>query len=127
MNPLSRIALVPACAALAACSASTPVQVVCPGEVRPSVLVNVVDAETSASVSLEASGTWTSGTLADSLRHVQVDGGLVMLAAFGPPGRYVVRVARPGRVDWVHAGFIVPEGACGPEAAELTATHALAG
>jgi hypothetical protein len=112
------------CAALAACSDMTT-QVLCPDRASPAVLVNVVDPSSNLSVSAEASGTWSSGTRTDSLVHVpNPASGEIMLAAYGPPGVYDVRVARPGHADWIRGGIQVAQGVCGPASAELTAQHA---
>jgi len=120
---MKRLALAPLLLFSAACS-DVSTQVVCSGTVRPSVMVNVVDPASNTSVSREASGTWSTGTLGDSLRHVQGEGGDVLLAAFGPSGTYLVRVARPGHADWIRGDVVVQKGVCGPEPAALTAQHA---
>jgi hypothetical protein len=116
--------LVPAllCLALGACS-DTALSLVCPGQVRPSLLVNVVDSASGESVTAEARGWWTTGTVTDSLRHLppsNVDGA-VLLAAYGPPGSYDIRVERPGRPDWVRNGVLVVQGTCGPDGEDLVA------
>lgn len=110
-------------AALAACS-DMATQVVCPDRASPAVLVNVVDPSTNTSVSSEASGTWTNGTQRDSLVHVpNTATGEIMLAAYGPPGVYEVRVVRPGHPVWVRGNIVVTQGVCGPQSADLTAVH----
>lgn len=110
------------CLFAGACS-DAAVSVVCPGEPPPSVLVNVVDATSGQSVSHEATGWWTTGTVSDSLRHVQPTNpdGPVRLAAFGPPGTYEVRVVRPGHADWVRSNIVVVQGTCGPDGEDLIA------
>lgn len=110
------------CLALGACD-DTATSVVCPAEPGPSLLISVVDAVSGESVAPEASGWWTSGAVSDSLRHVsaQAQAGVTLLAAYGPPGLYDVRVQRPGRMDWVRTGIQVPPGTCGPVRTELTA------
>lgn len=108
------------CLGLAACSDSAT-SVVCPATPGPSLVVHVVDARSGASVSEQASGWWTSGAMADSLRHLS-SGASVVLAAFGPPGTYQVRVVRPGHADWVADDVVVGRGQCGPARLEFTAT-----
>src|SRR5687767_14409190 len=83
--------------ALAACS-DNALSVVCPGQERPSLLVNVLDSISGESVATESRGWWTMGGVTDSLRHLQPNTaeGAVLLAAYGPPGTYDVRVVRPG-------------------------------
>jgi hypothetical protein len=107
--------------ALVACDDSAT-SVVCPGLAGPSLVVSVVDAQTGLSVTGLASGTWSMGTFSDSLRHYPQPGGDTVLAAFGPPGVYEVRVVRPGHADWVRTGVEVAEGRCGPARADVTAT-----
>jgi hypothetical protein len=108
--------------ALGACSDS-PLSVVCGGGLRPSVLVNVLDSISGQSAAAQARGWWTSGTLTDSLRHVPptTSEGAVMLAAYGPPGLYDVRVEVAGRPEWIASGVVVAEGSCGPDARDLVA------
>ncbi|HVH13680.1 MAG TPA: carboxypeptidase-like regulatory domain-containing protein [Longimicrobium sp.] len=110
---------------LGACSDAATL-LVCPSRPHPSLVVWVVDAETGLSVSEQASGTWRSGDMADSLHHVSTGDGSTVLAAFGPPGTYQVRVLRPGHADWVRDDIVVPPGQCGPARVEFTATHAIA-
>jgi hypothetical protein len=107
---------------LGACSDSA-VSVVCPGAMRPSVLVNVVDSVSRQDVAAQASGVWTMGTLTDSLRHVppSVAGGPVRLGAYGPAGTYEVRVTRPGSPVWIQRNIEVGEGSCGPFTVEFEA------
>jgi hypothetical protein len=110
------------CMALGACD-DTATSLVCPGNSGPSVVVYVLDAQSGRSVVGQASGTWTSGDLSDSLRHVPTASGQdTVLAAFGPAGTYQVRVARPGHTDWVRSDVVVTRGQCGPTQAEFTAT-----
>lgn len=109
------------CITLAACD-DMSTSVVCPGVTGPSVVVSVLDAQTGQSVTAQASGTWTTGALSDSLRHYPEPGGDTVLAAFGPPGTYQVRVVRPGHEDWIASGVQVSEGRCGPARANVTAT-----
>jgi hypothetical protein len=109
------------CITLAACDDSAT-SVVCPGDAGPSVVVSVLDAQTGQSVTAQASGTWTVGTVSDSLRHYPEAGGGMVLAAFGPPGTYEVRVVRPGHEDWIASGIQVSAGQCGPARANVTAT-----
>lgn len=120
MKNFARLALL-LCLFLGACSDSAT-SLVCPGEAGPSVVVNVVDAVSGASVTHQASGTWTSGTRSDSLRHVMQPDSVMVLAAFGPPGIYQVRVVRAGHEDWVSSDVMVPEGRCGPARSNVTAT-----
>jgi hypothetical protein len=107
------------CLGLAACS-DLSTSVVCPADPGPSLVVHVVDAVSGLSVSEQASGSWTSGAMSDSLHHVP-SGDAVVLAAFGPPGMYQVRVVRPGHADWVANDVVVGEGQCGPARFEFTA------
>lgn len=109
------------CLALGACS-DLATNVVCDGALRPSLVVNVVDAVSGTSVASEARGWYTLGTVTDSLRHIQSAAtGEVLLAAFGPPGVYDLRVERPGAPNWVRTGVLVQEGQCGPYSEGLTA------
>jgi hypothetical protein len=121
MKFFARVAPALMCLALGACS-DMSTSVVCPGEAGPAVVVNVVDGLSGASVSRQASGTWTSGTLSDSLRHVVQADSTVVLAAYGPPGVYHVRVVRPGHTEWVSGDLVVTEGRCGPARSLVTAT-----
>jgi hypothetical protein len=99
--------------------------VVCPDRASPALLVNVLDPVTLASVAPQATGRWSTGAMSDSLVHViNPASGQVMLAAYGPPGLYTVRVSRPGLPDWVRGDIMVEEGVCGPRGAELTVQHA---
>ncbi len=121
MKFFTRLAPLLLCFVLGACS-DTATSVVCPGEVGPAVVVNVVDGLSGASVTRQASGTWTSGTRSDSLRHVVQADSTVVLAAYGPPGIYQLRVIRPGHLDWVSGDVVVTEGRCGPARSIVTAT-----
>lgn len=127
MKTFARAAPALLCLALAACD-DAATSVVCPGVAGPSLVVNVVDAFSGQSVTEQASGWWTAGTLSgtitDSLRHVPSDAGdgTTLLAAFGPPGTYQVLVVRPGHEDWVRSDVQVSEGRCGPTRATVTAT-----
>jgi uncharacterized membrane protein YeaQ/YmgE (transglycosylase-associated protein family) len=121
MKNFARLAPILLCLLLGACSDSAT-SVVCPGDLGPAVVVNVVDGLSGASVTQQASGTWTSGTRSDSLRHVVQADSTVVLAAYGPPGIYQVRVVRAGHVDWVSGDVMVPEGRCGPARSNVTAT-----
>jgi hypothetical protein len=116
-------ALLPLCLLLGAC-ADLSTSVVCPGEQGPSLLLEVVDASTGRSVADEASGSWATATVADSLRHVATVEGREFLAAFGPPGVYDVSIVRPGHPAWVRGGITVVEGSCGPMTRQLTAMMA---
>lgn len=108
---------------LGACSDSAPLSVVCPGMTRPSVLVSVVDSVSREPLSVQATGSWITGTLADSLRHVPGDaqGQPPRLAAYGPAGTYEVRVLRPGSLPWIRRNVEVGQGTCGPYTVELEA------
>lgn len=122
MKIFARPAAALLCLALGACS-DDALSVVCPGAIRPSLLVNVVDSLSGQSIAAEVSGRWSMGTVGDSLRHLQPSTaeGVVLLAAYGPPGAYDVRVARAGHPDWVRRGIVVEEGSCGPDARDLVA------
>lgn len=122
MKNHARLAAALLCLALGAC-ADSALSVVCPGEPRPALLITVLDAKSRASVSLEARGWWTTGAAWDSMRHVPstAEGGGVVLAAFGPPGTYDVRVERLGYAHWSRSGIVVREGACGPSPEEIVA------
>ncbi|HEX6913151.1 MAG TPA: hypothetical protein VF142_22260 [Longimicrobium sp.] len=122
MKTYARPAAALLCLALGACSDSA-LSVVCPGVMRPSLLVNVLDSISGQSAAAQARGWWTSGTRTDSLRHVPptTGEGAVLLAAYGPPGLYDVRVEVAGRPDWIANGIVVTEGSCGPDARDLVA------
>lgn len=122
MKTFARPAAALLCLALGACS-DDAMSVVCPGAIRPSLLVNVLDSISGESVAGEATGRWSMGTVGDSLRHLppSTAEGVVLLAAYGPPGTYDVRVERPGHPDWVRRGIVVSEGSCGPDARDLVA------
>lgn len=113
----------PVCLALGAC-ADLATEVVCPGEQGPSLLLEVVDAETGRSVAAEANGRWSTSTTSDSLRHVATIQGREFLAAYGPPGVYDVVIYRPGRPEWARNDITVGEGNCGPSTRQLTAMMA---
>lgn len=123
MKRFARFAPALLCAALAGCS-DLSTQVVCPDRATPAVVVNVVDPVSNTTVSREATGTWTNGTMRDSMVHVPSQtSGEIVLAAYGPPGVYEVRVSRPGHPDWVRGNIQVGQGLCGPAGPELVATH----
>lgn len=107
---------------LGACSDSA-LSVVCPGEMRPSVLVTVVDSVSRESVAAQAAGVWINGNATDSLRHVPpaFTGGPVRLGAYGPAGTYEVRISRPGSPVWTLRNIEVGEGTCGPFTVEFEA------
>ena len=109
-----------AVAAAGACS-DTAVNAVCPDAASPAVVVRVVDGLTQQRVDLQTTGTWTTGTVGDSLRHLGT-GPERYLAAIGPAGTYTVRVQRPGSAEWTRSGIVVPGATCGPQTQELTAT-----
>lgn len=113
-------AAVAAVAVLGAC-ADAAVNYVCPGAPSPAVIVRVTDGPSQQRVEQLAQGTWSTGTFADSLRHVG-SGADRYLGAFGPAGTYTVRVQRPGSALWERTGVVVANGACGPATQELTAT-----
>lgn len=121
-NSLAPLAVLVPGLLLGACSDSA-LSVVCPGAMRPSVLVNVVDSVSRQDVAAQASGSWTMGAMTDSLRHVppSVTGGPVRLGAFGPAGTYEVRITRPGSPVWVQRNIQVGEGSCGPFTVEFEA------
>lgn len=121
MKIFARLTPLLLCLPLGACSDSST-SVVCPGELGPAVVVNVVDGLSGASVTRQASGTWTSGGRSDSLRHVVQADSTVVLAAYGPPGTYQLRVVRPGHLDWTSGDVVVTEGRCGPARSNVTAT-----
>lgn len=88
--------------------------VVCEGAMVPSVLVNVVDAVRQP---LPAAGTWVSGTMSDSLRHLP--GTAERLAAYGPAGVYALRVQASNGVVWFASNVNVTQGQCGPSTVYL--------
>ena len=119
--------LVPALVAgvLAACS-DLSTSVVCPGEPDPALQIAVLDAATSESITTTAHGTFTVGTLSDSLRHGasralvvpvagQSDspppdpGAASRLHAFGPPGSYQVSVSHDGYASWSTRVQVTPD------------------
>ncbi|HEX8393019.1 MAG TPA: hypothetical protein VF665_11725 [Longimicrobium sp.] len=111
--------LAAACIALplaAGCSDVTTATV-CDNTTVPSVLVSVMN---DARQPVSASGTWTAGTLSDSLRHLPGDS--ARLAAYGPAGVYTVRVQGQGTAPWVATNVYVTAGQCGPATAYLEAT-----
>jgi hypothetical protein len=112
------------CLGLGACS-DLSTSLVCPARSGPSLVVYVMDAQSGRSVAEQASGTWSSGGVTDSLRHQRAESDTLttVLAAFGPAGTYEVRVTRPGHADWVRNDVVVTRGQCGPTRAEFTATH----
>lgn len=91
--------------------------VVCEGAMVPSVLVNVVN---TARQPVPSTGTWISGTLSDSLRHLA--GSTERLAAYGPAGIYTVRVQASGAVPWIANNVNVTQGQCGPSTVYLEVT-----
>jgi hypothetical protein len=94
---------------------------VCPDVASPAIIVRVVDGPTQQRVDMQATGTWATGTLGDSLRHLGA-GTERYLGAIGPAGTYTVRVQRPGSAMWTRSGIMVPGATCGPQTQELTAT-----
>lgn len=90
--------------------------VVCEGAMVPSVLVSVVNASRQP---LPATGTWVSGTMSDSLRHMP--GAVAHLAAYGPAGVYTVRVQPQGAGPWTATNVNVTQGQCGPATVYLEA------
>lgn len=117
------LAAVLACLPLGACAEDSAFSVVCPGVVNPSVVVTVVDSVSGESVVTGAGGSWTTGELSDSLRHLPGGTGTDpgRLAAYGPAGTYEVRVTRPGYPAWVRRNVEVGQGSCGPYTVELEA------
>jgi hypothetical protein len=109
------------CLGLGACS-DLSTSLVCPARSGPSLVVYVLDAQSGLSVSDQASGSWSSGGMSDSLHHWRAEDGSTALAAFGPAGTYQVRVVRPGHADWVREDVVVTRGQCGPARAEFAAT-----
>ena|SRR5687768_1315196 len=110
---------------LAACS-DLSTSLVCPGEPDPALQIAVLDAATSASITTTARGTFTVGTLSDSLRHGasraltvpvagQSDspppdpGAATRLHAFGPPGSYQVSVSHDGYAGWSTSVQVSPD------------------
>jgi hypothetical protein len=86
--------------------------------VAPAVRVTVVDAATGRNVSGGATGSYVSGTVADSLRHHFP----TMLVAYGPAGRYSLVVQHPGYATWGRDDVRVSTGECGElDSAEVTA------
>jgi hypothetical protein len=110
--------------AVGACDDSAT-NVVCPNAATPAVLVRVVDGFTQQRVELQVTGTWSTGAVSDSLRHLGT-GAERYLGAFGPAGTYTVRLQRPGSVAWELGGIVVPDAICGPQTQELTVTLARA-
>ena len=116
-------ALLAACA-VGACDDSAT-NVICPNAATPAVVVRVVDGVTQQRVELQVTGTWTTGAVSDSLRHLGT-GAERYLGAFGPAGTYTVRLQRPGFAAWERGGIVVPDATCGPQTQQLTATLAKA-
>lgn len=119
---MKRPILVALAAAVAASACNDmAVNAVCPDAASPAIIVRVVDGPTQQRVDLQVKGTWATGTLGDSLRHLGT-GTERYLAAIGPAGTYTVRVQRPGSPEWTRSGIVVPGATCGPQTQELTAT-----
>lgn len=81
------------------------------------LLVEVVDDVTGQDLSAGASGSFVSGTRADSLQHT--DG--PVLIGYGSAGRYSVVVQHPGYAPWGADDVHVAAGECGPDTEEITA------
>lgn len=81
------------------------------------VWVSVVDSVTGADLAAGASGTFVTGTFADSLRHHYP----TLLTAYGPAGRYSVMVQHPGYAPWGRDDVRVESDECGLQAAEVVA------
>lgn len=81
------------------------------------VWVSVVDSATSLDLTAGASGTFVTGTFADSLRHDYP----TVLTAYGPAGRYSVVVHHPGYAAWGTDDVRVEVDECGVEAAQVVA------
>jgi hypothetical protein len=114
------LAALAAAAAASACN-DMAVNAVCPDVASPAIVIRVMDGPTQQRVDLQATGTWATGTLGDSLRHLGT-GTERYLGAIGPAGTYTVRVQRPGSAAWTRSGIVVPGATCGPQTQELTAT-----
>lgn len=83
----------------------------------PAVWVSVVDSATGADLTAGASGTFVTGTFADSLRHDYP----TLLTAYGPEGRYGVVVHHPGYAAWGTDDVRVEMDQCGLETAQVEA------
>lgn len=114
------LAALAAAVAAGACN-DMAVNAVCPDAASPAIVVRVVDGPTQQRVDMQVTGTWATGTLGDSLRHLGA-GTERYLGAIGPAGTYTVRVQRPGSAVWTRGGIVVPGATCGPQTQELTAT-----
>jgi hypothetical protein len=116
----SVLAALVAAATVGACS-DMAVNAVCPNDATPAVIVRVLDGQTQQRAEMQATGTWSTGAVGDSLRHLGA-GSERFLGAFGPAGTYTIRVQRPGSALWERTGVVVPGATCGPQTQELTAT-----
>jgi hypothetical protein len=106
--------------AVGACDDSAT-NVLCPDSATPAVVVRVVDGLTEQRMEMQVTGTWTTGAVGDSLRHLGSTADRY-LGAFGPAGTYTVRLQGPGFVAWERGGIVVPDAICGPQTQGLTAT-----
>lgn len=82
-----------------------------------SVYVTAVDSETGRNLSDGATGSFVTGTFADSLRHELP----TLLTGYGPPARYSLVVQHAGYAPWGSGDVRVTENGCGLQPAEVTA------
>jgi ribosomal protein S16 len=90
--------------------------VVCSGEARPSLQIEVVDSTTGSPISDPL--VWVrDGEFVDTLLAYQG----VHRGPFERPGTYHVHVEKDQYLSWVKSGVNVPQGRCHVETQELTA------
>lgn len=96
----------------------------CTASVEPGLIITVQDSIDGSPQADGAAGVAVDGAFVDSLRPGSYDMNFVLLgfrAADERPGRYTVRVEKPGYLVWEQAGVRVTGGECHVNTVELTA------
>jgi hypothetical protein len=90
----------------------------CTAEVRPGIIVSVINARTGQPIYLNATATLQEGTYTETMRayNTELVGGIVAafqyVGADERAGIYTVRVTVPGYIPWERRNVVVTEDVC---------------
>jgi hypothetical protein len=118
MNKSFACTILPTLLALSACNPLEP----CTLELRPGILLTVVDARSGGPVAGEVTATVTDGSYTETVEVPESGPGpRVAGLAFGRPGTYGVEVRSSGFRPWMERDVRVSENRCHVETVDLTA------
>lgn len=126
LRRLGLLAVAGAAAWIAGCRQLTGPDVVCTGEMRPAIVVEIRHSRTGAALAYGARGVVRDGAYADSLAPAASSSGdphdlYSRRAADERPGTYAVEVVHEGYQAWSATGVSVGRDACHVRTVELRA------